>query len=578
MNKVLKKLIFFPTTHLSQYWLKYSCYILMKVFNLITYIVQPFIWAYVLQNIYSDERKDIFAYIILFILVEFFQILSFYVCELLQNKLNFGMVTDLKGMMIEAVVNFKLSVINNTKVGEFVSKFHSDVVAIVDFWNVHLPNFLLESLKLLVMSIIIAFVDVKLFLTIMGIMVVFSVVFLKYGEHIQRRYTDFRKVADVYFANMHETMNNIREIKNLGLKNYSVNKSKDIFEKIRLGELSYNDLGVTSQFVTGSINTILLFVVLMYSALLVINGDMTTVKFVVFFTYVSRFGMSVKDISRINTKVQQGIVCFERVDDILSRDDNFEIDTQSGNEINEINCIKFENIKFSYNKDQNVLDNISCTIEPNTITAVVGPSGNGKSTFLNLLSRLYTDYDGDIFLGDMEIRRINENSFRKMVTRVYQEPLLFNMSIKDNLKLSGTDISDEMIMAVCKDVCLDSYIESLPNKYDTIINENSNNISVGQKQRLAIARSLLTGAKVLLLDEITSALDNETEDAILSLLERIKKDHTIIVVSHKITNIINSEQIIVINDGKVEGNGTHNDLIKTCNTYRRLYEMELNNN
>lgn len=282
-EKNIFRLLVFPLNYLSKYYVLYILFVFFKLLNCALLVFQPFVWAYVLQDIYLPYKDTVFVHICIFTIVELVQVTTFYVSELLQNKLNFGMVTDIKSMMIRSIVDFKMSVINSTKVGEFVSKFHSDVVTVVEFWNVHFLNFVIELLKMIVMSIIIAFVDIHLFFLIFLILFVFSTVFVLYGQEVQRRYFIFRKTADVYFSNMHETMNNIREIKNLGIKEKIINRSCDIFGQIRKGELSYNDLGVTSQFVTGAINTVLLLTVLMYSASLVIHGDMTAIKFVVFF-------------------------------------------------------------------------------------------------------------------------------------------------------------------------------------------------------------------------------------------------------------------------------------------------------
>lgn len=576
--KELLNFLIFPVRYLSKYALRYCIYCLVRIINLGLLVIQPFVWAQVLQDIYSPDKSKVTFHIFLFVAIEIAQVASVYGSDLFQNNLNYGMITDVKAMMINAVVNFKMSVISKTKVGEFVSKFHSDVVAIVEFWNNHLPNFVFESIKLIVMSVIIACVDFVLFLIIAVILVIFALVFSKYGKEIQGKYTEFRKVADVYFSNMHETMNNIREIKNLGIKKKTVEHSSAIFEEIRKGELNYNDLGVTSQFVTGAINTILILVVLLYSAHLVITGSMTSVKFVVFFSYVSRFSFSVKDISRINTKLQQGRVSYRRIDEILFDSNNFETCITAAKTIDNINTIEFKNVSFAYDKDTNILNNLSFTIEDNSIFAIVGPSGNGKSTLLNLLSRLYEDYEGEIKANQVEIRSISENCYRKYVSRVFQEPLLFNMSIKDNLLISNNNHSIDQVVEVCERIGIHSFISSLPQGYDTIINESSNNISVGQKQRLAIVRSLLSDAKVLLFDEVTSALDNETQEIVLKTIDECRKNHILIVVSHKIANIVSSDKIIVLEDGKIVGMGTHNELMESCELYNTLYSKECERN
>ena len=574
MKKDLFNFLTFPLKHLSRYTFRYCIYCLIKIINVVLLVIQPFVWAQVLQDIYSPDKSTVLCHILQFVTIEIAQVASVYFGELSQNHLEQGMITDLKGMMISAVVNFKMSVINKAKVGEFVSKFHSDVVAIVEFWNKHMPNFVFELIKVIVMAVIISLVDFKLFLIITVILAIFSFVFISFGKEIQKRYSEFRKVADVYFSNMHETINNIREIKNLGIKKRTVNHSCEIFEDIRKGELSYNDLGVTSQFVTGAINTVLILVVLLYSAHLVICGNMTAVKFVVFFSYVSRFSLSVKDISRINTKLQQGRISYNRIDGILFDSNNFETCTNAQESIDDINTIEFKDVGFSYDKENEVLKGLTFEIRDKSICAIVGPSGNGKSTLLNLLSRLYEDYSGEIKTNGIEIKSISENCYRKFVSRVFQEPLLFNMSIKDNLLISSKDVSMNKVKEICKRVGIHSFIEYLPQGYETIVNENSNNLSVGQKQRLAIARSLLSDAKVLLFDEVTSALDNETQEIVLKTINECRENHIMIVVSHKIANIITSDKIIVLEDGGIAGIGTHNELLKSCELYNTLYSKE----
>ncbi|MDO5096551.1 MAG: ABC transporter ATP-binding protein, partial [Peptostreptococcaceae bacterium] len=570
MKSSMTNFFIFPIKHLPKYLFSYILYFFIKLLHLLLVVFQPFVWAYVLQDIYSPDKSEVINHIYLFVAVEFAQVLTYFVGELLQNKLNFGMITDIKAMMIRAVIDFKMSVIQKAKVGEFVSKFHSDVVTVVEFWNNHFPNFAIETLKMMAMSIIIALVDFYLFLLIAFILLVFAVVFAKYGKKLQNRYYEFRKTADVYFSNMHETMNNLREIKNLGIKKKAVAHSCEIFEEIRQGEISYGNLGASSQFVTGAINTILLLTVLLYSAKLVVNGDMTAVKFVVFFSYISRFSASVKDISRINTKLQQGRVCFERIEGILFDADNFEECLHADLEISDVNKIEFRNVNFSYDK-MPTLRNLSFSIEDHSMLAIVGASGNGKSTLLNLLNRLYADYQGEIMLNDIEIRKISEESYRKCVSRVFQEPLLFNRSIKENLTIAGDNISMDKMVEICKSVGIHPFIESLPQGYDTIVHENSNNLSVGQKQRIAIARSLLTNAKVLLFDEITSALDNETQEIVLKMIEKNRHHHILVVVSHKIANIVTADKIVVLDKGEIAGIGKHNELLQNCRIYKMLY-------
>ena len=239
------------------------------------------------------------------------------------------------------------------------------------------------------------------------------------------------------------------------------------------------------------------------SAYLVLTGRMTVVKFVVFYTYASQFSFSIKEIARINNKVQQSEVSFSRIKNINFDDSNKEEHILQTKTLDNVNSVEMENVTFGYTNDQKIISDINLQFKDNSFTAIVGPSGNGKSTILHLLNRLYDDYNGNIRFGNVNLRDVEEKSLRKSVTRVFQEPLLFNTTIYQNLQIVNKEASKEEIEKCCKQAFIHDYIMSLPNGYDTTILENSNNISVGQKQRLAIARALLIGAKVLLFDEIT---------------------------------------------------------------------------
>ena len=237
--------------------------------------------------------------------------------------------------------------------------------------------------------------------------------------------------------------------------------------------------------------------------------------------------------------------------------------------------IEFKNVKFKYDyKGDYILDDCSFDVEPNELVALIGKSGEGKTTILNLLGRLYDIDEGYIRIDGLEINKYSEDFIRENISIISQNPYLFDMSIKDNLKLVKENISDEEIKEVCKLVCLDEYIESLPDKYDTVIGEGGVKLSGGQKQRLGIARALIKNTKIILLDEITSSLDNETGTTIKKVIQNIRKNHTIIMVTHELSMIKDCSKIIVLKDGKIAAEGSHDELINKNKEYTKLYKMK----
>lgn len=238
--------------------------------------------------------------------------------------------------------------------------------------------------------------------------------------------------------------------------------------------------------------------------------------------------------------------------------------------------IEFKNVTFSYENNTPILKNLSFKINANEKIGFVGPSGAGKSTIFNLISALNKPDSGEILFDGINISSLNKSSIRGNLSVISQNAYIFNMSIMDNLKVVKMNSTEEEIKGACRLACLDDFIESLPDKYDTIVGEGGVTLSGGQKQRLAIARALLLKTEILLFDEATSTLDNETQTKIQEAINNLKGEYTILIIAHRLSTVIDSDKIFVIEDGKVEAEGTHNYLIKHSNVYDRLYNKELN--
>ena len=236
---------------------------------------------------------------------------------------------------------------------------------------------------------------------------------------------------------------------------------------------------------------------------------------------------------------------------------------------------EFKDVTFSYDNKINVLNKMSFKVNANETVAFVGKSGAGKTTIFSLLCKMYDNYDGNIMIDGIDIKKLDRDSIRGNITIISQNPYIFNMSIRDNLKLVKKDLTENEMAEACKMACLDDYINSLPNKYDTIVGEGGVMLSGGQKQRLAIARALIQKTEIILFDEATSALDNETQLQIQKAIDNLKKDYTILIIAHRLSTIKNANRILFISDGKVLSEGTHKKLLSSCKEYKDLYEAEI---
>ena len=235
---------------------------------------------------------------------------------------------------------------------------------------------------------------------------------------------------------------------------------------------------------------------------------------------------------------------------------------------------EFKDVTFGY-KDKRILNKLNFKIDANSTIAFVGKSGSGKTTIFNLLCKMYDIESGTITIDGIDIKELDKDSIRGNITVISQNPYIFNMSIRDNLKLVKRDLTENEMKKACKMACLDDFIKELPDGYDTIIGEGGVNLSGGQKQRLAIARALVQKTEIILFDEATSALDNETQDKIQNAIENMKNEYTILIIAHRLSTIINSDKIMLLDKGKIECTGTHRQLLETSEKYRKLYETEL---
>lgn len=295
------------------------------------------------------------------------------------------------------------------------------------------------------------------------------------------------------------------------------------------------------------------------------------------FIYSTRILSLMENFSSLRSSLKEYELAIERIIE-FENDDIYPKDIFGKKHLSHIKGdIKFENITFSYDSDKNkVLDKFNLNIKHKTTVALIGHSGSGKSTILNLLTKSYLPENGIITIDNVDIKDLDEATFRDAISIVSQSPYIFNMSIKDNLLLVNPDANSDEIDKVCKQACLYDYINSLTDKYDTVIGESGVNLSGGQKQRLAIARALLKNSPILLFDEATSALDNQTQSEIKATLDNLKNEYTIIIVAHRLSTIQDCDTIHVIEDGKVISSGKHKKLLESSETYRNLYASDEN--
>jgi len=281
-----------------------------------------------------------------------------------------------------------------------------------------------------------------------------------------------------------------------------------------------------------------------------------------------------RSLAQANTIMQEGFAAGKRVFDLLDQPLEV-IEKNNAKELIVKNGeIIFKDVSLSYDKKNTVLRNINFKLEPNSITALVGPSGSGKTSTLNLIPRFYDPLNGEILIDGMSTKDVTLYSLRSSIALVSQEPILFDLSIRDNISYGKKDASEKEIIAAAKLASADEFILDFPNGYDTMIGEKGYSLSGGQKQRISIARAFLKNAPILLLDEATSSLDSESEYEVQKAISTLMKDRTTLVIAHRLSTIENANKIIVLDNGIIEETGTHKELIQNSGLYKRLYERQ----
>ena len=572
MKKVKENLIF---KYLKEDKLKLIIYLILVFTSYVPSLGAAFFWGLALEKLIIQDFQSFVLYLAIWegLYILFYSILSMprdYLYNYLEIKFTKNVIKDL----YHKISNLPAIAYEDIGVGEFINRMYTDPDRIMEL----LAKLIKMSCRaLVVIAILVISFNVSIVLGLEIILFAFIMGFISYKffPKIKKTQEKIKKESDEYVKNATENLTGIREIKALGIKgniekriNLNIDNLFKNQKKIKVYEIIYYNLNNLTYF-------ILQFIILFTCGYLFIKGKMSYATFIIIESYIWRIDEVVESISDFGVNYNKVKVSLKRIDEILNnklyQDENFgnkEINNSKG-------IIEFKNVKFKYHEDEcETLKNLSLKIDSNKKIAIVGRSGNGKSTIFNLLLRYFDATKGKILIDGIDIKDLTEESLRNNISIIRQSPFLFNMSIMENFRLVKEDVTLEEVKEVCKKAYIDEYIESLPNGYETIVGEGGINLSGGQKQRIAIARTLLLNTKIILFDEATSALDNESQEYIKKTIDDLVKDHTIIIVAHRLSTIVDADVIHVIDQGKLECSGTHKELLKKSKAYNSLYQTE----
>ena len=493
---------------------------------------------------------------------------------ILYNKLQMSFINKVCKDMYNKYQNLPAIAFEKAGVGELINRLSSDPDRVLDLLN-QLVKMILKIIMALIIVVVSFKISIFIGIEITIFAIIMGIISSKYFPVIKSTQKEIKKESDKLIKRATENLTGIREIKALGIKNNMINLINNDIDNYCNKSLKINRYESVYNGLNNMVYYVLQFIILLTCGYLFIKGHIVYSVLMMVHTYIWRIDEVAETLSSFGVNYNKVKVSLSRIDEVVNnkifKDElygDINLNNPKGN-------VAFKNVSFKYTKKEHLtLDNLSLDIKPNQKTAIVGRSGNGKTTIFNLLLRYFDITNGEVLIDGVDIKDLTEESLRKTISCVRQNPFLFNMSILENFKIVKPDITLKEVKVLCKKAYIDEYIESLPKKYNTIIGEGGINLSGGQKQRLAIARTLLLDTKIILFDEATSALDNESQKYIKMTIDDLTKDHTIIIIAHRLSTIIDADEILVIENGKLLEKGTHKELLKKSKVYKGLYENE----
>ena len=488
--------------------------------------------------------------------------------ESIKKKLQFDMVNTLVGTDTQ--------IIDKKHSGKFISNLTYDVTHITNLLSNAILTLFKDSLTLIGLLFVMFLQNWKLALISIVLIPFASISARTLGKRINKVATEAQQKSGFLTTYLVELFKNHKLIKIFQKEGYEKNRADNYLTQLKDKNQKIQTVFVRMSPIMETLTGIMIAVLIFYSSILMTRGELDINNFFSFLAAMMLAYQPVRSLSTLNMVLNQGLSAASRILPIIDQKNNIiNIPEAKPIEIKNSN-IKFKDVNFAYDKEsEEVLNLINLEFEGGKMTSLVGHSGSGKSTIMNLIPRFYDLQSGDIIIDDQSIYKATIKSLRDQISMVSQETTLFDDTVKNNIKYAKEDATDEEIYKVAKLSFCDEFIDNLPNKYETLIGENGVRLSGGEKQRLSIARAMMKKSSIILLDEATSSLDSETETKIQEALKILTKNKTTIVIAHRLSTILNSNNIYVIDSGKVVESGKHEDLMNKSDLYKSFYEKQI---
>ena len=550
-------------------------YGIVSIIEAIISAIIPLLAAKVILNITNGIINQLILSAIVVFIIELILYVMIYFKGFFYQKIYQKTLIAIQKSLTKEILNLEVQEIDKNSSGLFINRLNKDTQDIAGLFMeyAYWLSYIITNVGVLVTIFIL-----NKYLFIYAVITSLIVYFIN-RKSLAKQYEVQRKLKTIEENKTGLTSELVRGIRDIKILNASRSILKQAYNKIEDAtneQVHIMNIRRLYNYIESNIRALTDLGLILVGCLLYNKSLLSIPNFVIIYNYQAKVKNLLVGIVKIAEYNKKFSIAANRVYEVIENDKfakeqfgNIKKDKLEGS-------IKFVDVSFSYDTEE-ILKKMNFTIKPNEKIAFVGKSGAGKSTIFNLITHLYQVSSGKVLLDDININDLDCNTIRNNMSIITQNPYIFNFSIKDNLLLAKEDATLKEIRKACRLACIDDYIMSLPDKYDTPLGENGIILSGGQKQRIAIARALLMQTEIILFDEATSALDNETQEQIQKAIDNLKGEYTILIIAHRLSTVIDADKIFVIDDGKIIDSGTHQELLKKCEFYKNLYSKDLHN-
>jgi len=577
MNKLdLAKRIF--STQIKKYIPELSLTAVFIVTTSITTAATAWLLDPAIKEIFENKNTKMLYLIPLAIIFTFIiKALSVYGTRIITVRVGIKIIKNIQILMAKKFLLSDMSFITQKHSGNYLSNFTNDIGILFGVLTGVVVTLFKETFTLIALLGLMFYHDWQLSLLAMTMIPIAAFSSKNIGKKMGKKVNISLEAQDKFMRLLSELIKGSWLIKIYQKEEHELKKiSMAIDEKFKaIRKVEQTRLG--SGPIMEIISAIAIAIVVFFAGYRSMQGAITLGQFVSFLAALMLAYQPVRALAGINIGIQEGITAAKRIYEIIDQKNEIYHDKNAPSLKLKNGSIEFRNTSFVYPDGTRALKNLSTKIEGGTKVGLVGVSGSGKTTFLNLIPRFYNLQNGSILIDNQNINDINLNSLRKEISLVSQDVILFDDTIRANILYGNEFASDEEIIKACKFAAAEDFVEKLPKKYETIIGENGIKLSGGQKQRLSIARAILKNSSIILLDEATSSLDSESESVIQKAIENLTKNKTTIIIAHRLSTVMKCDNILVFENGQIIEEGKHEFLVNNSSTYKKLYEKQIIN-